>query len=103
VVHRVQAAREERYASLRGYFHGISDVGDDAEMARLHTVTLPEGAGAVGRPLAEVDTEGAEVTAIRRGRNRLDITPATLLAAGDVIVLRGSAQVVARAEALLLG
>jgi CPA2 family monovalent cation:H+ antiporter-2 len=103
VVHRVQAAREERYASLRGYFHGISDVGDDADMARLHTVTLTEDAGCVGRPLADVDTDGAEITAIRRGRNRLDATPDTVLAAGDVIVLRGSAQVVARAEALLLG
>jgi CPA2 family monovalent cation:H+ antiporter-2 len=40
VVHRVQAAREERYASLRGYFHGASDAGDDADLVRLHSVTL---------------------------------------------------------------
>ncbi|RLM49136.1 potassium transporter, partial [Halobellus sp. Atlit-31R] len=31
VVHRVQVARDERYASLRGYFHGASDVSDDLE------------------------------------------------------------------------
>jgi CPA2 family monovalent cation:H+ antiporter-2 len=29
VVHRVQSARDERYASLRGYFHGASDLIDD--------------------------------------------------------------------------
>jgi len=104
VVHRVQAAREERYASLRGYFHGISDVGDDAEMVRLHTVTLPENAGSVGKALGDVDVAetGAEVTTIRRGKQRLPIGPETILAAGDVIVLRGGAQAVARAEALLL-
>jgi len=104
VVHRVQAAREERYASLRGYFHGISDVGDDAEMVRLHTVTLPENAGSVGKALGDIDVAeaGAEVTTIRRGKQRLPIGPETILAAGDVIVLRGGAQAVARAEALLL-
>ncbi len=102
VVHRVQAAREERYASLRGYFHGISDVGDDADMERLHTVTLTESAGSVGRSMSDIDTDGAEVTAIRRGKNRLDAAPGLVLAAGDVIVLRGSAQAVTRAEARLL-
>jgi len=104
VVHRVQAAREERYASLRGYFHGISDVGDDTEMVRLHTVTLSDNAGSVGKALGDMDVGalGAEVTAIRRGKTRLDASPATVLAAGDVIVLRGAAQAVARAEGLLL-
>src|SRR5437899_1762163 len=35
VVHRVQAARDQRYASLRGFFHGASDVEDDAESLQL--------------------------------------------------------------------
>src|SRR4029079_9348385 len=53
VVHRVQAARDERYASLRGYFHGASDAPDDLPhlQVRLHSVTLPEGAYAIGKPL----------------------------------------------------
>jgi voltage-gated potassium channel Kch len=34
VVHRVQAAREARYASLRGWFHGASDAGEDADLRR---------------------------------------------------------------------
>jgi CPA2 family monovalent cation:H+ antiporter-2 len=103
VVHRVQAAREERYASLRGYFHGISDVGDDTEAARLHTVTLTEAATCVGRTVGELDVDGAELMAIRRGKERLEAAPATVLEAGDVIVLRGNAQSVSRAEYLLLG
>jgi CPA2 family monovalent cation:H+ antiporter-2 len=105
VVHRVQAARDERYSSLRGFFHGASDVEDDPEslFVRLHSVTLREDAGAVGQPvdtmgLAQV---GAEVTQIRRGRERLTVTPETLLAAGDVVVLRGSAEAVSQAEGRL--
>ena len=104
VVHRVQAAREERYASLRGYFHGSSDAGDDAELERLHTVTVSEDAHCVGLPLSAVDVAGcgAFVTAIRRGRGRLEVTPETQLASGDVVVLRGTADAVAKAETLLL-
>jgi CPA2 family monovalent cation:H+ antiporter-2 len=103
VVHRVQAAREERYASLRGYFHGISDVGDDTEADRLHTVKLTEASNCVGRTVGEIDVDGAEVMAIRRGRERLDAGVDMVLEAGDVIVLRGNAQAVARAEHILLG
>ncbi|MCA1247457.1 monovalent cation:proton antiporter-2 (CPA2) family protein [Massilia sp. MS-15] len=105
VVHRVQAARDERYASLRGYFHGASDVSDDPEHAhvRLHSVTLREGAAAIGRALGELalgDT-GAEVTTLRRGGQSLSFDPATLLLAGDVLVLRGVGEAVDRAESRL--
>ena len=104
VVHRVQAAREERYASLRGYFRGVSDAGDDADLERLHSVTLDGGATAVGRPLGEIDVagSGAEVTTIRRGKARLDVDADTVLEAGDVVVLRGVADAVSRAEHRLL-
>ena len=104
VVHRVQAAREERYASLRGYFHGISDAGDDADLVRLHSVTLGEDAKCVGTALGEIDLAscGAEVTTIRRGKARLEADADTVLEAGDVVVLRGAADAVARAETRLL-
>jgi CPA2 family monovalent cation:H+ antiporter-2 len=106
VVHRVQSARDERYASLRGYFHGASDAADDPEhtFVRLHSVTLREDAAAVGRRLEEFDLDevGAEVTAVRRGRERIEATPDALLQAGDVVVLRGSADAVERAEERLL-
>jgi CPA2 family monovalent cation:H+ antiporter-2 len=106
VVHRVQTARDERYASLRGYFHGAGDVSDDpAHMyVRLHSVHLRDEAGAVGKQLEQLELEevGAEVTTIRRGKLRLDVTPHTELMAGDVVVLRGSAEAVTRAEGRLL-
>jgi len=106
VVHRVQAARDERYASLRGFFHGAGDVSDDPEHSwvRLHSVTLKEDAGAVGRCIAELqlDEVGAEVTAVRRGQERIEPGRDTELRAGDVVVLRGTGSAVTRAESRLL-
>ncbi|GJI92886.1 MULTISPECIES: cation:proton antiporter domain-containing protein [Duganella] len=104
VVHRVQAAREERYASLRGYFHGASDAGEEADLERLHSVTLNGSASGVGKPLGEIDVSGAgaEVSSIRRGKGRLDVSPEIVLEAGDVVVLRGAADAVHRAEQRLL-
>jgi CPA2 family monovalent cation:H+ antiporter-2 len=105
VVHRVQSARDERYASLRGYFPGAGDVSDDPEhtFVRLHSVTLKDDAAGVGKPLAEfsLGEVGAEVTIIRRGRERVEAKPETVLHAGDVVVLRGSADAVGKAEAKL--
>jgi len=106
VVHRVQSARDERYASLRGYFHGASDVIDDPEhmYVRLHSVVLNEEAQAVGRRIDELglDELEAEVSGIRRARVRIEPVPGTVLQAGDVVVLRGSGDAVTRAEGRLL-
>jgi CPA2 family monovalent cation:H+ antiporter-2 len=104
VVHRVQRAREERYASLRGYFHGTSDSGDESELVRLHSVSLGEQASCIGKCVQDLglDETGAEISAIRRGKTRLEALPGTTLEAGDVVVLRGTAEEVARAENDLL-
>jgi CPA2 family monovalent cation:H+ antiporter-2 len=106
VVHLVQSARDERYAALRGYFHGASDITDDPEhmYVRLHSVTLPGDAGSVGRRIEELELHelGAEVTTVRRAGQRIEATPQTELEAGDVVVLRGSADAVTRAEGRLL-
>jgi CPA2 family monovalent cation:H+ antiporter-2 len=106
VVHRVQSARDQRYASLRGYFHGAGDVSDDLEhtYVRLHSVTLRDGAAAVGRKLGELRLEEveAEVTALRRNSKSLEADPETVLLAGDVLVLRGAGEAVSRAESRLV-
>jgi CPA2 family monovalent cation:H+ antiporter-2 len=106
VVHRVQSARDERYSSLRGYFHGASDMADDPEHmhVRLHSVALRDGASAIGRELGSMGLAelGAEVTVLRRGMARVEALAETLLAAGDVVVVRGSAEAVSKAEARLL-
>ena len=106
VVHRVQSARDERYASLRGYFHGAGDVSDDLEhtYVRLHSVTLREGAAAVGKRLGELGLEEVEteVTTVRRNGKSLEGDPETVLLAGDVLVLRGAGEAVSRAESRLV-
>ena len=106
VVHRVQAARDERYASLRGYFHGAGDALEDAEHlhVRLHSVGLGSGANAIGKTLAMLNLAdlGAEVTAVRRGKIRIELTPDTELRVADIVVLRGATEGIARAEARLL-
>jgi CPA2 family monovalent cation:H+ antiporter-2 len=106
VLHRVQAARGERYAALRGYFHGAGDASDDAEHlnVRLHSVSLSDGARAVGKSLAMLNLAalGAEVTAIRRSKTRIDVTPDTVLHEGDIVVLRGATEGIALAEERLL-
>jgi CPA2 family monovalent cation:H+ antiporter-2 len=104
VVHRVQAARDERYASLRGYFHGVGDDDDEEEQTRLHSVPVNEAAKAIGKTIASLGLEelGAEAIAIRRGKASIEASGATTLQAGDIVVLRGPTEAVARAEARLL-
>jgi CPA2 family monovalent cation:H+ antiporter-2 len=105
VVHRVQSARGERYASLRGFFHGISDA-DDAEhlQVRLRSVELTDTAKSIGKSLAELGLSelGAEVTTLRRGKVRIEFTPQTRLLIGDIVVLRGAMEGLSKAESRLL-
>jgi CPA2 family monovalent cation:H+ antiporter-2 len=67
-------------------------------------VTLRDDAGAVGRVIAELELDevGAEITAVRRGNERIEPALDTELLAGDVVVLRGTASAVTRAEGRLL-
>ncbi len=106
VVQRVQAARSERYASLRGYFHGMDDIADDDEhmQVRLHSVPLQDNAAAIGQRLDQLNISelGAEITAVRRGKIRIPFSPDTMLEAADVVVLRGNAGAIDLAEKRLL-
>jgi len=106
VVHRVQVARDERYESLRGYFHGVGDAADDAEHlhVRLHSVTLGTHAHAVGKTIEalKLSQMDCEITMLRRLKDRLDVTPATRLEVGDTVVLRGITAAIAQAETRLL-
>ncbi|TCS37272.1 Kef-type potassium/proton antiporter (CPA2 family) [Paucimonas lemoignei] len=106
VVRRVQLTREQRYESLRGFYYGSTDASEDSEntQLRLDSVTLGESAYAVNRTLQSLhlDALGAEVTAVRRGQVRLDIDDATILQAGDIVILRGLSVSLALAEERLL-
>jgi CPA2 family monovalent cation:H+ antiporter-2 len=108
VVRRIREVREGRYSLMRGFFHGGSDeaeVFDEAQEPRLHSVTLASGAAAAGRTLGDLALEsiGVGVTALRRQDTRMIAPgPQTALQAGDVIVLRGTAEQLAAAEMRLL-
>ncbi|MDQ6618504.1 MAG: cation:proton antiporter [Pseudomonadota bacterium] len=106
VLARIRAVREERYSLFRGFYHGATDASDAADNLhpRLHSVTLPERAFAVGRTIGEIDLDHrVEVTGVRRHGSRLPaVLPDLALAPGDVLVLLGRPEQLAMAEARLL-
>jgi CPA2 family monovalent cation:H+ antiporter-2 len=108
VLTQIRGVRDQRYRLLRGFFHGATDDAadlDDANQPRLHTVSVEDGANAVGRTLGElaIAALGAEVTAIRRrGIRADDPAPETRIEAGDVVILLGRPDAIEAAESRLL-
>jgi len=108
VLERFSQTRLAGYRTLRGFFHGESDLETDAldsKEARLHAIHLVAGAHAIGHTLDELDLRrlGVEVTAIRRGNIRgLEPSPETRFRAGDVVVVLGTPTAMAAAETRLL-
>jgi CPA2 family monovalent cation:H+ antiporter-2 len=106
VMRRVSQVRDGQYALLRGLFAGAPDERDDERGVRLHAITLELGSAAVGRTLAALALErlGAEPRTVRRPgeRRKLDVIEAGELRAGDVVVVLGTPEALARAEARLL-
>ncbi len=94
VIRRIRDIRNQRYSLMRGFFHGASDVADgpDAAQQRLHSVTVPPGARAIGKVLADLqfDELGVIVTTIRRHGVRMPTpAPDSAIEEGDVLVLLG--------------
>ncbi|WP_374348262.1 monovalent cation:proton antiporter-2 (CPA2) family protein [Chitinimonas sp.] len=102
VLRRIREARESRYNLFRGFFHGASDQNLDEQLQpRLHSLALNAGAVAVGRLLGDLSLGeiGATVKSLRRAGRRIDEPGSEeLLQAGDVLVLLGSPDALARAE-----
>lgn len=108
VLKRIRAVRESRYALMKGFFRGATDTDEDLDedaQPRLFSVLMtPESAG-IGKTLAELDLGAllVEVIAVRRrGIRAVDPGPETRVEAGDVLVLRGTAENLAAAEIRLL-
>lgn len=93
VARRIRDIRNQRYTLMRGFFHGATDVGEpDASLARLHSVSVPPGAAAIGRTIGELGFDEIAVTVPavrRRGIRGLSPGPETRIVEGDVIVLLG--------------
>lgn len=108
IVRRVRDVRADRYRLLRGFFPGEEAIPIEAsgqQREHLHAVTLPTGATAVGRSLAELDLDSipVTVTAVRHeGVRSVRPTPELVLSNGDVLVLYGTPQDLERAETKLL-
>ena len=108
VVRRIRDIRNQRYALMRGFFHGATDApdGPDANQPRLRSVTLPAGAYAVGKTIGGLGLDELQVavSAVRRRSIRgLSPGPETRLMEGDVVVLVGVSGCLERAEGRLLG
>lgn len=108
ILHHLQNVRNHRYQILREIFHGQEplDMGaTTASRERLHAVTLPEGAYAVGRTPAELQLDELQIvlTAIRRGEDR-NTKPRSdmMLEAGDTLVMYGAPESLERGEARML-
>jgi CPA2 family monovalent cation:H+ antiporter-2 len=102
VIRTVQEQRDARYKLLRGYFHGADDdTFDELHQERLTTVTLTEGAQALGQRLSRQALPAMEVRVVSLRRHTgelMDLAQDPVLADGDTLVLSGRAQNLALAE-----
>ncbi len=101
VLKRIRKMREARYSTLRGYFQGLTDEEESGGHERLASLLLEAGLSGVGQTLGELDleAEGVTVLAVRRhGIRAFDPTAATLLEAGDIVILRGPPEALAAAR-----
>ena len=108
VLARIREVRRDRYHLMRGFFHGVSDVGTEVEepdQPRLKSLMLNPGAAAIGRSLASLDFAAMEIeiSTIYRRKNRLEEPSGdTLLELNDVVVLLGRPDALAIAEDRLI-
>ncbi|CUA84995.1 MULTISPECIES: monovalent cation:proton antiporter family protein [Gulbenkiania] len=106
ILRRIRAVREERYDLFRGFFRGSGDESlDESSVPRLLSVLVCQGAAAIGQPLGalELTRLGVEIKALRRQNiRRHDVDEALELAEGDVLVLLGTPEQLALAEARVL-
>ena len=108
VLRRIRKVREERYGLFKGFFRGLSDEADtldEEHVLRLESLTLCEGAHAIGKPLGALQLAmlGVEVNAVRRNnRRRFDFDESFVLEQGDVLVLLGAPEQLSNAEERVL-
>ena len=108
VLARLRQVRSERYALMRGFFPGVTDVADtefDSHQTRMQSILVDEGANAVGKTFEVLKLEvlGIQLVALRRkGVRETKLQPDMQLQSGDVLVLAGTPEALARAEMRLL-
>lgn len=104
VLRQVREVRDNRYGLLRGYFHGSTeDANERGSDVLLRSFPLPITSGCVNQPIEALDLGaiGVEIGSVRRGRERIAVSPQLILEAEDVLMLRGTSEGLALAEELL--
>jgi CPA2 family monovalent cation:H+ antiporter-2 len=106
VLRRLRDVRQERYQLMRGFFPGVTDdEAADDQQPRLRTLVVGSSAAAVGRTLGglHLDALGVQVTAVRRtGAREINPSPDERVRDGDVLVLLGTQENLAKAEMRIL-
>jgi CPA2 family monovalent cation:H+ antiporter-2 len=106
VLRSLRDVRQERYHLVSGFFPGATDVeGSDAEQPRLRSLLMESSAAAVGKTLGSLNLAGidVQVTAVRRkGARRVNPAPEERVQEGDVLVLMGTHENLAKAEIRIL-
>lgn len=106
VIRVVQDQRDARYNLLRGYFHGADDdLSDELHHERLGSFSLLPGSKMLGATLEScgLNTLGVRVMALKRSNGHPETSAlSSILAAGDTLVLSGTAEQLALAEKKLL-
>jgi monovalent cation:H+ antiporter-2, CPA2 family len=110
VTRHLQEQRASHYQMLRELFRGsldnIQDPRPAGEQERLHSVVLSEGSPAIGRNLAQLDTERDQVSVtalVRDDQRRRYPEASTQIEANDVLVLLGTQDNLERVERRLTG
>ena len=108
VLRRLRQVRGERYEFMRGFFMGTTDEDDpalDSRQPRLRSFMVESGAACLGKTIEALDLESLEVelTALRRrGVREFNPAPETAVQVGDVLIVAGTPEALAKAEMRLL-
>ncbi len=108
IVRRVQEMRNNKYATMREFFHG--DETDDLELPddirkRLSSYTLEKGAFAIGKNLHELQLQSKGITLHKNRKDDSSVIPPNSdkkLKQGDVLVLFGTPEDLEHIEGYLL-
>jgi CPA2 family monovalent cation:H+ antiporter-2 len=108
VLARLRQVRGERYQLMRGFYPGATDTDDaefDGHQSRMQSLLIDKGASSVGKTIESLRMEelGIQLVALRRNGVRETKLQADLrLQSGDVLVMAGTPEALARVEMRLL-
>jgi len=108
IVRRVQEMRNNKYATMREFFHG--DETDDLELPddirkRLSSYTLEEGSFAIGKKIEDLHLQSKGITLHKNRKDDSSVVPPNsdeALKPGDVLVLFGTPEDLEHIEGYLL-